>query len=89
MARFSIRTDENVAVVFPDEAGGTAIVSLFDEIGAVVRSISYDSAVPATLQQSLSAFTTADVPAGRITVTVTHVKNPLVNAKVTTQYPSS
>ncbi len=61
----------NVAVVFSDDAGGAAIVSLFDEIGAVVRSISYDSAVPAALQQSLTAFTTADVPAGRITVTVT------------------
>lgn len=63
----------NVALVFPDQTGGAATVTLTVEDGRVLRSVSqdYDSAQAAFLQTSLSAFTAVDVSAGRLTVRVT------------------
>jgi hypothetical protein len=61
----------NVAVVFPDEAGGAATATLFDDQGTSLGSVSYDSPRPAFQQRSLAAFTTAEVVFGRVAVTVT------------------
>ena len=61
----------NVAVAFPDAAGGAATVTLFDEEGTVLGSISFDSPRPAFLQRSAKAFTPLGVSAGRIEVIVT------------------
>ena len=61
----------NVAVVFPDDGGGAATVTLFDDQGTVLGSIAYDAAGPAFLQSGLAAFTAAELSAGRIAITVT------------------
>ena len=61
----------NVALAFPDPAGGAAIVTLFDNEGAALGSVSFDSPRPAFLQRSVSGFTLLDVSAGRIAVNVT------------------
>jgi len=61
----------NVAVVFPDEAGGTATATLVREDGKVLSSVSYDSLRAAFLQKNLSAFTSEEVSAGRVVVRVT------------------
>jgi Tfp pilus assembly protein PilV len=44
---------------------------------------------PLVIPSTVPTPTNGTAATKRITVTVTHVKNPLVNAKVTTQYPSS
>lgn len=63
----------NVAVLFPDEAGGAATVTLVREDGKTLSSasVSYDSPRAAFLQKSLSAFTGEEVSAGRVVVRVT------------------
>jgi hypothetical protein len=61
----------NVAVVFPDSGGAAATVRLFDQSGTLLGSVDYDVASPAFLQQSLTAWTTATIEHGRISVQVT------------------
>jgi len=63
----------NVAVLFPDEAGGAATATLLREDGKALSSVSvsYDSPRAAFLQRNLSAFTSDEVSAGRVVVSVT------------------
>jgi hypothetical protein len=63
----------NVAVLFPDEAGGAATATLVREDGKALSSVSlsYDSPRAAFLQKNLSAFTGEEVSAGRVVVRVT------------------
>ena len=61
----------NVAVLFPDEAGGAATVTLVREDGKSLSNVSYDSPRAAFLQKNLSAFTGEEVSAGRVVVRVT------------------
>jgi hypothetical protein len=63
----------NVAVLFPDEAGGAATVTFVREDGKASSSVSvfYDSPRAAFLQKNLSAFTGEEVSAGRVVVRVT------------------
>lgn len=63
----------NIAVVFPDEAGGAATVTLVREDGNALSnvSVSYDSPRAAFLQKNLSAFTGEEVSAARVVVRVT------------------
>ena len=61
----------NVAVLFTDGGGGAATVRLFDQSGTLLGSVDYDVASPAFLQQSLTAWTSATIEHGRISVQVT------------------
>jgi hypothetical protein len=61
----------NVAVVFTDGGGGAATVRLFDQSGTLLGSVDYDVARLAFLQQSLTAWTTAAIQHGRISIQVT------------------
>lgn len=61
----------NIAVAFPDDAGGAATATLFDQDGAVLGSISFDSPRPVFFQRRATAFTPLGVSAGRVEVVVT------------------
>ena len=61
----------NAAVLFPEEAGGTATVTIVGPDGKVLGSGAFDAPQAAFLQKSVASFTTAEVSAGRILVRVT------------------
>jgi hypothetical protein len=60
----------NVAVVFPDDGGGAAAVTIYDANGTALGSQDYSLDAPGFQQFSVSSFAGA-VPVGRATVVVT------------------
>ena len=61
----------NVAVAFPDQAGGAATLTIYNEQGTAAGSLSLDAAQPAFLQKSLGAFGAGAATAARVAVAVT------------------
>jgi len=60
----------NVGVVFPDAAGGEAVVTFFDAAGAAVGSLNYSSTAPGFQQQSVAPVAPAGLPIGRAQIFV-------------------
>jgi hypothetical protein len=61
----------NVGVVFPDAAGGEAVVTLSDAAGVVVGTLNYSSASAGFQQQSVASAVPPGLPIGRAQISVT------------------
>jgi hypothetical protein len=61
----------NVGVVFPDAAGGDAVVTFFDASGVVVGTLTYSSATAGFQQQSIASVATSGLLLGRAQISVT------------------
>lgn len=61
----------NLGVVFPDAAGGEAVVTFFDATGAAVGNLNYSSAAPGFQQQSVASVAPAGLSIGRAQISVT------------------
>jgi hypothetical protein len=60
----------NVGVVFPDDAGGEAVVTFFDAAGTVAGSLSYSAPSAGFQQQSTGSALPAGLPVGRAQISV-------------------
>gem|GEM_PF-2316572 len=61
----------NVGVVFPDAAGGDAVVTLYDAAGLVAGTLNYSSTSAGFQQQSVASAAPAGLPIGRAQISVT------------------
>jgi hypothetical protein len=61
----------NVGVVFPNAAGGEAVVTLYDAAGLVAGTLNYSSASAGFQQQSVASVAPAGLPIGRAQILVT------------------
>ncbi len=67
----SVGSRTNVGLVFPGSEGGAAAVTLFDAQGSILGTVVDDVPSSSAVANRLDAFTSLDVPMGRISVTVT------------------
>ena len=61
----------NVGVVFPDAAGGAAVVTFYDANGIAVGTLNYSSASAGFQQQSIASVAPAGLAIGRAQISVT------------------
>ncbi|HSE63215.1 MAG TPA: hypothetical protein VLG15_06345 [Thermoanaerobaculia bacterium] len=60
----------NVGVVFPDAAGGQAVVTFYDAAGGLVGTLNFSSASAGFQQQSVASAAPAGLPVGRAQISV-------------------